>query len=938
MPEKEKCRVVKSQSERGLSDLVEKGCGENVLERQVEGPDATQTLVANKSSTLPQGQRAAGLAYETKKVYSNSLKRSITLPKNPFAGPKRGKKLRKDLKAMSKLSDSDKDSSTGEGSRISSEPNSPKIHSKIAKTNSVKNFFSKVVSQIAVNSRQRAKSDSSAIEGRTREWKNYFGGNKVPGVVGIRNHGNTCFINSILQCLSYTDILAEYFVLDQYKSDLRRRRRLNAFTKAAAGTGKGEVTEQLAMLLKSLWSLQYDPEISDKFKSLVDKYGSQYKGGSQHDAQEFLLWLLDRVHEDLNTATKKKYKHIKSSSGRPDDVVAAESLANYTRCNNSFVVDIFQAQFRSSLTCPSCERQSNTFDPFLCVSLPIPQKQVRPVVVTVLYIDQSPRQVRIGLTLPQDADVKELRESLSKDTGIETNQLLLAEIDGLCFQKTFSDSQPLSAIPEKCPLYAIETPKSNPSEDNGAYIVLTWVNVLKEGEKIEQRFGSPYTIQVARELMYEDLQKLLMKEMSPILHDDILISAQKVPLFKIRVLDGFSEPAYLDEKVEMPLYMECVETAINMCSVQGAGGPAHVRLVAEWDNPAKTQIIADDTDPIEEHASVKQVQTAPPESSSVTLQECFSLYTSAERLGQDDAFFCPQCNKKQEVVKKLGVWSVPDVLVVHLKRFRQSTRITNKLATMVEFPMEGFDMAPNMARPVDSIAPEAATVTSNGLKVLSAFSPWKHPKRFRGYGDDNECVYDLYAVCNHHGADLQGGHYTATCRNQTDGLWYSFDDVHTQQIPEEDVVTNNAYILFYQKSITSSGSTGSSSSSSSSSTQQDHWVYRMPNFYYKSKTETKVAPNAASVRGKMKRNNSVKKIAVAANSTVAATESNKSFERNSAKYATLPAKRASGIINCETEHYSDTEQGANETSDEEEEEEDLKTEPITKPPKAKPEE
>ena len=75
-----------------------------------------------------------------------------------------------------------------------------------------------------------------------------------------------------------------------------------------------------------------------------------------------------------------------------DEVLAAESLANYTRTNNSFVMDVFQAQFRSSLTCPTCDKQSNTFDPFLCVSLPIPQKQLMPVFVTVLYIDQTPRQ------------------------------------------------------------------------------------------------------------------------------------------------------------------------------------------------------------------------------------------------------------------------------------------------------------------------------------------------------------------------------------------------------------------------------------------------------------------------------------------------------------------------------------------------------------------
>ena len=115
-------------------------------------------------------------------------------------------------------------------------------------------------------------------------------------------------------------------------------------------------------------------------------------------AQEFLLWLLDRVHEDLNVASRRRYRNVGCGvSGNPtstpsDDVLAAEALANYMRFNNSFVMDVFQAQFRSSLTCPTCQKQSNTFDPFLCVSLPIPQKQLMPVYVTVLYIDQTPRQ------------------------------------------------------------------------------------------------------------------------------------------------------------------------------------------------------------------------------------------------------------------------------------------------------------------------------------------------------------------------------------------------------------------------------------------------------------------------------------------------------------------------------------------------------------------
>ena len=135
---------------------------------------------------------------------------------------------------------------------------------------------------------------------------------RTPGNVGLFNHGNTCFMNAVLQCLSHTDSFTEYFVTDLYKDDLKNSR--NSSKKLGSKASK-DVTEQLGLLLKCLWSEKYNSEISIDFKAIVGKHNNQYKGTSQHDSQEFLLWLLDRVHEDLilpaPQQSKKKTKQAK---------------------------------------------------------------------------------------------------------------------------------------------------------------------------------------------------------------------------------------------------------------------------------------------------------------------------------------------------------------------------------------------------------------------------------------------------------------------------------------------------------------------------------------------------------------------------------------------------------------------------------------------------
>ncbi|XP_050073517.1 ubiquitin carboxyl-terminal hydrolase 43 [Anopheles maculipalpis] len=838
---------------------------------------------------------------------SSKLKRAFSMPRNPFQGSRgsnqppakavgngngtAGAAGEKDDESRCDLrltnSSNQKKSTTaitvGSGSEgvgpatngASSGGNEKKIFRRL----SVKKFINRIAQQMTyvnrtvgnhkfdkVQSSQPSTLNGSARTGIgncTAGGGNVAGGkfvwppDTVPGVIGLRNHGNTCFMNAVLQCLSHTDILAQYFVLDLYKADLKRRNKINA---KKFGT-KGELTEQLALVLKSLWTCKDAPDYSSNFKAVVDRYGSQFRSSTQHDAQEFLFWLLDKVHEDLNTATKRKYKAIKNN-GRSDEVIAAETLANYVRCNNSFVQAVFQAQFRSSLSCPTCGKQSNTFDPFYCLSVPLPQLSQQPVLVKVIYSSQQPKQVKLGLGIPHGSPVLALREQLHADTGIALDRMILTEICESGFSRVFCDSHLMSSVRENDPLYCIECPTPEDAS-SGTKIVLCLCNGKRDFGGQVKRFGTPFCLVVNRDVSYSELQKLLLKEMSAILRSEVFAFATPAQnLFRMRLQDPSCDAdTYLEATVEHPLFTEMIDLALSVLPTDA--GPAHVKLLLEWTEPER--FFNDMGDPFVEHESVSQMREKIPASSALTLEQCFEHYTKAETLGQDNAWKCPHCQEYLPVVKTLGLWSLPDIMVIHLKRFRQqqlraSTQAA-KLTNLVKFPLHGFDMTPHLARDPTAHQPNPSQTSAHqshtldrqqvgGYADTDSWSPWRkimrsahstqtHSMLVGGGGGgtgtgrrqlamDNR--YDLYAVCYHQGDTLETGHYTAACKNPYDGQWYRFDDQRVSQVPsdriDDEIINNEAYLLFYQRRKLPADGSGECSGSSSSSSG-DHWVSKI---------------------------------------------------------------------------------------------------------------
>ena len=148
-----------------------------------------------------------------------------------------------------------------------------------------------------------------------------------------------------------------------------------------------------------------------------------------------------------------------------------------------------------------------------------------------------------------------------------------------------------------------------------------------------------------------------------------------------------------------------------------------------------------------------------PNKISATIQDCLDLYGSDEELIDDNAWFNDKTNLKENVKKNIIFWSLPNVLIIDLKRFNNSNR---KIHLMITTPLNDLDLS----------------------------------KYVYGY-NSKDYIYDLFGTGNHSGS-VYGGHYTAHIKN-ANGKWYSFNDAAVNEIEENNIIGQHTYCLFYRK-------------------------------------------------------------------------------------------------------------------------------------------
>jgi ubiquitin carboxyl-terminal hydrolase 4/11/15 len=227
-----------------------------------------------------------------------------------------------------------------------------------------------------------------------------------------------------------------------------------------------------------------------------------------------------------------------------------------------------------------------------------------------------------------------------------------------------------------------------------------------------------------------------------------------------------------------PLGMVLLENDSSLAKVAVASDEAekavmetlgdHAIVTVEWTDAYREKVFD-----MDEYESQERLERSVEENirtnckeQPITVMDCIKKYCEKEQLEESEMWYCNKCKNHVRAWKQFSLHRTPPYLIIHLKRFYfASARRRDKISEFIDFPLEGLDLTELVA----------------------------------DYKEETKPIYDCYAVSNHIGG-LGGGHYTAYIWSDEDGSWsYYNDSAVTENVDRNDVVSAEAYVLYYRR-------------------------------------------------------------------------------------------------------------------------------------------
>ncbi|KAJ6662771.1 hypothetical protein lerEdw1_010975 [Lerista edwardsae] len=168
------------------------------------------------------------------------------------------------------------------------------------------------------------------------------------GLTGLRNLGNTCYMNAVIQCLCSVAPLVEYFLSGKYTASLDKE--------------NGEIATAFAYLMNDMWLGDFDCVSPEVFRLVIGERYPTFIKKTQQDAQEFLIYVLNELHEALKKASKRRSQGTSSAAWDFRPCVSETSI----------ITRLFEGHLSYDIMCLECQTTTYKTEVFTVLSLPIP--------------------------------------------------------------------------------------------------------------------------------------------------------------------------------------------------------------------------------------------------------------------------------------------------------------------------------------------------------------------------------------------------------------------------------------------------------------------------------------------------------------------------------------------------------------------------------------